>query len=971
MLADIVDGIRLGGLIVAIVAAASTYRDAMWLRASDARITPWLWAILVFFAWPLALPAYLILRTTVWKKEATSKPPSSAAGSAAPEPAAFRFRCTCGRTLSADGSRSGTSISCECGQVVAVPSLSRLRAETVERVELVQDAADPLKPAPEKIIGPSPAELRWGRDGRPDKRVPVACALTSEALWIQDVWKLQSVPLQDIVRRPEADGRDLALDLGAERMTLTFAVPDTAETWRDRVWEYHENPSADAAPADRRRPVGVSLLRQAPGAAFETAGDIEFAGPNQRDAERGLQLSAGLRGADAVINVKSRRRPELGFGARQVWGSAIRVDDAAERERLPQRWYFEQVCSLANRMLVLLFVYAAFLTLVLVLLTGGDSLNVPSRESPKENLLNAVLGLGLLYGWPIAVVLLLRVIRWPQLLRAAGLMVLVSVTGRELTVLLAHVLAVVRTDTALADSKLWMMLDPFGWAFAIIGLSLCIRAWRLATEARQLIPKSAANAPTGRKLWSRAVLATSVAFGIAFVGFIGVLRYEESVTVLQPGFDARAEHEGHLALDEGLRYMDQRDWPRAEQSLRRALPLWERLGARATAPLDYRGQLMCTLNNLGCVCENLGRDGEAEQLYQRVLSLSEAAGPDAKADEYFQIVVKYARERRDALRGSDAAKQIVEKDQAARRKSEEAAVAFEKGDARADSLYQEAIAIWEELLLRASAPESRKYLVQQLAAAHAIIAECKPPAERAAAEAAIKKAIHFGEQSVTLDPDRPYPKHQLEQARAKLEALREEALVEEIAALWRAERFATALELIRRRIEEDEQRLSLDAERAAAERRLAHRLDSYAWHLAHCPDDRVRDARSAVGHARRATQLQPGESDHWYTLAMVQYRNDRWADSMSSLEKVKELNKELDANAWFLSAMNLLQLKRKDEARAALKKGVDWFDDLRRKSEDHPILRYRFEWIRPDIERMRREAEQLLDGKGLDRTGIG
>jgi len=72
-------------------------------------------------------------------------------------------------------------------------------------------------------------------------------------------------------------------------------------------------------------------------------------------------------------------------------------------------------------------------------------------------------------------------------------------------------------------------------------------------------------------------------------------------------------------------------------------------------------------------------------------------------------------------------------------------------------------------------------------------------------------------------------------------------------------------------------------------------------------------------------ESQPDVADYWYTLAMVQDRNGDWHVGMASLERVKEGG--FDANDGFLSAMDLLQLKRREEARAALRKGVQWMDE--------------------------------------------
>jgi tetratricopeptide (TPR) repeat protein len=378
-----------------------------------------------------------------------------------------------------------------------------------------------------------------------------------------------------------------------------------------------------------------------------------------------------------------------------------------------------------------------------------------------------------------------------------------------------------------------------------------------------------------------------------------------------------------------------------------------------------------TLNNLGCICERQNRIPQAEQFYRRALTAAESAPTAGPLSDDLKSLLAYAQKHLNDLHSDNSTHLLNAKSAEAHRKYEDALVKFQNGDPDALRLYREAIAIWEELLPQATNPEYRKDVVARLTVAFIRVAECQPPTQRGDAQAALKKAISYGEQSVTLEPDRPLPKHNLEIARAQLEELSEAALYDEIAKLCQAEQFAAAIELFRSKIDEDEQRVRSNAGQASAVPRLAYRLDRFAWFLAHCPDERVRDPKAAVRHARRATNLQPDVGNFWYTLAVVHYRNDEWQDSLAALDKVKTLERGWDASSWFFSAMNLHQLKRLAEARNSLKKGLEWFDEKRRAAEDNPVLRYQFELMRPGIERLRREAENLIDGKNPNDRGIG
>jgi membrane protease YdiL (CAAX protease family)/tetratricopeptide (TPR) repeat protein len=57
------------GILVAIVLAGMVNADARRLSDRGARLSPGLWAILVFLVWPIVLPLYLLLRYTLWKAQ--------------------------------------------------------------------------------------------------------------------------------------------------------------------------------------------------------------------------------------------------------------------------------------------------------------------------------------------------------------------------------------------------------------------------------------------------------------------------------------------------------------------------------------------------------------------------------------------------------------------------------------------------------------------------------------------------------------------------------------------------------------------------------------------------------------------------------------------------------------------------------------------------------------------------------------
>jgi tetratricopeptide (TPR) repeat protein len=826
------------------------------------------------------------------------------------------------------------------------------------------------------MIAPTQVSLWMERNGQADRPALVMAALTADTLWIQKTWELRQVPLLNRGIEARRKGKELILTLPAEPspevMHLAFATTYKAEQWSTQLHDLQQQPGAGLPPHEGRLPDGVTLVRQGLDLPHVVLCEVVFSGRTRRAADQGLQLRGGICGADAVVEVKRDKTRDMGSGSYHARGLAVRIDDANARRRLRVLCYDEGVSTLVKRALVLLALQAVLLFLGGVVCAGASRFHVPTGETLSEEMLSTGMSLALIYSWPLLMLALLRVLRWPQLVRITGLAVLAVTTGRVVAVWLGHLLAVHTTANAPGSRSLWVLLDPVDWAFIIAGVVLSVRAWRLSSDAREVLPREVQTPSTARKVWAGGLVAVTALYALFLLGFAGMARYEMSAHLLQPGVDPRREQQALLVLNQGAAQANRGDLIAAEQSFQRSLRLWEQLTAARSAPLVYQRNLAVTLYNLGWVSEQQGRVDEAEKYYARAVQLADDLGGAAEADAEYRKTIAGAREALAALRGETSLKELDEKNQAAAQKYEEAAVQAEKGGAEAEGLFRDAIALWEEVLPHATSEQYRKAAPVRLAAAYLRLAEVQQQLrKRSPAEASLKKAIEYGEQAIALEPDRPLSRHNLEVARQQLEGLRAQALREEFEGLCAARRFADALDLCMRGIQEQEKQVHSGKDREAAVRQLAYRLERYAWFLAHCPDDRLRDAKAAVRQARRAVELQPEVADYWYTLAMVQYRNGDWRESLGSLEKVKARDGAFDASAWLLVAMNRHQLRQKADARAAHRKAVEWIEEMQRKAEDNAVLRIQYEMMRPTIEALRREAENLLDGKGPGGEGIG
>ncbi len=144
-------------------------------------------------------------------------------------------------------------------------------------------------------------------------------------------------------------------------------------------------------------------------------------------------------------------------------------------------------------MLPLVLLQAALHFWIAVYAAGKSSLNAASGESGQQAIASAGQMLGLLYGLPLVMIGLLWALRWRELLRPAGIAVLAVTTVRGLTVMIAHLAALGTATTALGQRRLGFLADPIEWAFIIIGGVMCSRAWRLASDAGQMLPPDAAD----------------------------------------------------------------------------------------------------------------------------------------------------------------------------------------------------------------------------------------------------------------------------------------------------------------------------------------------------------------------------------------------------------------------------------------------------------------------------------------------
>lgn len=632
--------------------------------------------------------------------------------------------CNCGKVLSVDEANAGSWTSCSCGNGFRVPSLSSLRAQSQERsqaicphdfpVDLNLDEAitaqapsapveggdlspfdestsetNSAKMQVDKVIPPTPASMRAGHGGW----CHVMAALTPSSVWIQEAWRTRSIPLAGLVVEKGKNGKQLVLVSftgDAASLVLAFNDAATADRWAGemRRQQVLEAGGAPCTQGISYQPEGVSLVSDVGDVPHRVMGELDFTSLSSWAADRGLQLGAAMCGADAVINVCRQKCPELGWGACQTGGTLVRLEDADSRKRLRLRFYAEQVQALALRLFWLLFAQGVVLFVVSVFFQGS-SLQMPTGETLAAALVSASLGFVALFLWPFVVVLLLVALRWPGLLLPAALAVVASTTGRVVTVLLVHIVAVKSTGAALGKTEASLFLDPFGWVILICGGTLFARAIYLVRDAHNILPDEL-QVPSTSRIWlTRGVLTASILYGLALLGFVAASRYENSIHLLQPGVDTRREQAALLAMNEGIEHFDRSDLAAAERSWKWSVDIWEDLTRPPAAPMMYRANLAQTYYNLGLLCEKQNRFEEADKNFAHVARLAPALEAEPKLlSPAFKETLADAR-RMTFFRREQQALQAMNQGQDQ----------FVAGDlAAAEKSWQRALREWEELL---------------------------------------------------------------------------------------------------------------------------------------------------------------------------------------------------------------------------------------------------------------------------------
>jgi hypothetical protein len=173
----------------------------------------------------------------------------------------YEITYSCAQVHSVYEGEAGSSIACNCGRTIQVPSLRELRGQAISvaptpglaELRLTRERPPPPARPTAEILAPTQVSPRTKRGA-----ASVMAALSANALWIQDVWQLRQIPLQTISAiEARQYGQELVLNLGSEppveTLRLTFASAAEGERGHKELQARQQQPSFDTPSGDLHR----------------------------------------------------------------------------------------------------------------------------------------------------------------------------------------------------------------------------------------------------------------------------------------------------------------------------------------------------------------------------------------------------------------------------------------------------------------------------------------------------------------------------------------------------------------------------------------------------------------------------------------------------------------------------------------------------------------------------------------------
>jgi tRNA A-37 threonylcarbamoyl transferase component Bud32 len=444
-------------------------------------------------------------------------------------------------------------------------------------------------------------------------------ALTADTLWFAGEAGLTGWRLCDLigVRRPGGLWRLLAvLEMevrgagGTERHRLYLQSFKRRRQWQGVLEELARKQAAPGTPAPPpidRPPV---LIDRGLWIRYQSLGMVEYQDSKRRTARAGLAVQAALIGADAVIHIEEERL-ELNQTVCRARGTAVQVVDSEGRRELLGRWFTEAV----GRFSMLLLPFVGLLLLGQIVFT--QVLGAPAaRPSLGQATALALFSLS----WPVALALLLRWLRWPQLVPATSLTFLsLAILWSPPFVLLLWGLTGTITGHWWAAAPLVPSLcDPFGWLIPLTLAYAALRAWRMHRDYRRLVGPSSGPEPTYRR-WIRVgllVVSTLFCITLLVLNIVGTVEYARAAP--KPG--SPEEH-----AQNALAILQRASADDSEKALRQALEHWDKVPDDHPLAAELRIVQGGTCFDLARLHLQRGEVEQSDRLFRKALAAYQLA----------------------------------------------------------------------------------------------------------------------------------------------------------------------------------------------------------------------------------------------------------------------------------------------------------------------------------------------------------
>jgi hypothetical protein len=316
-----------------------------------------------------------------------------------------------------------------------------------------------------------------------------------------------------------------------QSVSFRFATQAECRRWQGKIAALLEQqPVTPREAAQDLPPVPVVLLSRRPPIRYQVLGPLETHAATRRIAEAGLQTRAAIIGADAVLDIQEEILLEYHRTVRRLSGTSVRAVDADGRFEFRSRWYADRVARIGSWAVVLILVSFGAHLLGSALRIAVDSVplvaQVASSADPSPyarffalTLTFAIMFITAIHAWPCMLVILVRSLRWPQLLRPLAITI-VAMVSQPLLSIAGQLLGVLVSGRwlSMAYGSLFL-LDPINWTMLLFGLFMGRAAWRVAGEYRRLMPEGIRRVPWRRVLGGRLSWAATGVYATLLVGF--------------------------------------------------------------------------------------------------------------------------------------------------------------------------------------------------------------------------------------------------------------------------------------------------------------------------------------------------------------------------------------------------------------------------------------------------------------------